>query len=155
MFTWRAPSGGDAWNQLSAVIFPPRGLRLHAQHAFVSFPSTAVSIGWLRRALSGQWRWVRLRGGCDGGVTAQQAASVRVALVRYRSLSGTALPYIPEAVPRLVFVDRRRDRVSASAAARGGNERRRQLRSSDDEARERPTLLPPKPASGPRRTAVM
>ncbi|CAB3254347.1 unnamed protein product [Arctia plantaginis] len=45
----------------------------------------------------------------------------------YRSVRGAALLYIPEAVPRLVFVDRQRDgRVAASAAVPGG------LRSSDD-----------------------
>lgn len=152
MFTWRAPSGGDARNELSAVTFPTQGLRLHAQHAFVSFLITALRS---RRALSGQWQRVGLRGGCDSLWQRSKARACAWPSPRYRSLSGTALPYIPEAVPRLVFVDRRRDRVSASAAARGGNERRRQLRSSDDGARERPTLLPPKPASGPRRTAVM
>lgn len=94
------------------------------------------------RALSGRRERSEAGSVCDG---ASGSAPVPAS---YRSVIGAALPYIPEAVPRLVFVDRRGlwrgGRVSASAAARAA------LRSSGDTSAGA-SDLPPKPARGPRR----
>lgn len=109
-------------SQLSAVKLFFRKTCLHAQKAFISFLSAGRHINRLLRTLSGQ---------CAAAVADSatlHATSVRLCFARHQLsiLVGAALPYIPEAVPRLDFVDRRRGgRVSASAAARTA------LRSSD------------------------
>ncbi|CAD0201989.1 unnamed protein product [Chrysodeixis includens] len=98
---------------LSAVKFFFRKTRLHAQYVFISLLSGAECIDRSCRAFSGQ--------SAAASLTACRQCACVHRCPGYRSVSGAALPYIPEAVPRLVFVDRRRGgRVSASAAARGG-----------------------------------
>ncbi|KAG6462042.1 hypothetical protein O3G_MSEX013023 [Manduca sexta] len=103
-----APGGGIEQRAVISCEFFFRKTRLHAQYVFISFPSGAGHIDRSRRALSGQ--------SSAASVTVRRECACAVPSC-LSIVHGAALPYIPEAVPRLVFVDRRRDgRVSASAA---------------------------------------
>lgn len=95
-----------------------------------------------------QYSLVPLRSTGSASIARGEPGSARVAC-RLSIGSGAALPYIPEAVPRLVFVDRHgRGRGGRARGGVGGGPAALRTRTRRGGPSERD--LPPKPASDPR-----